>query len=117
MFIVSSPTLLRLGSIALQESLSLSSSKLNKQVISKPVVHPQQAVEQDLKFEPEVVLPPDSFLVLRLPFIYHTVETNGKRRPLSYNKDAPERSAWLVKGTALRLLARGAGAMEALALH
>lgn len=63
----------------------------------------------------EVVLPPDSFLVLRLPFVYHTVEKNGNLRPLSYQKDAPERSAWLVKGTALRLHAKGSGAVEAVA--
>ena len=96
-------------------SSSSSNQQVDKLSTRNPLGYPQQGAKQegiDAPGGPEVVLPPDSFLVLRLPFVYHTVEKNGNRRPLSYQKDAPERSAWLVKGTTLRLLAKGSEAVE-----
>ena len=97
-------------------SSSSSKQQVDKSSAPRPLGYKQQGGKQEgfnVPGAPEVVLPPDSFLVLRLPFVYHTVEKNGNRRPMSYQKDAPERSAWLVKGTTLRLLAKGSGAVEA----
>jgi len=57
--------------------------------VPKQQVYLQQGVQHEginVSGAPEVVLPPDSFLVLRLPFVYHTVEKNGNLRPLSYLK-------------------------------
>jgi hypothetical protein len=96
---------------------SSSKQQIEKPSAPKPPGYPHQGAKQEgiiVPGAPEVVLPPDSFLVLRLPFVYHTVEKNGIRRPLSYQKDTPECSAWLVGGTTLRLLAKGSGAAEAI---
>jgi protein SMG8 len=113
-FLVTPPTpLMILTTQAVVQFEDLSSSGTPKQE-----GHLQQGVKQEgtnVSGATEIVLPPDSFLVLRLPFVYHTVEKNGNLRPLSYQKDAPERSAWLVKGTALRLHAKVPGAVETLA--
>ena len=78
----------------------------------KPTLYTQEGGKQehmDICSAPEVVLPPDSFLVLRLPFVYHNVEKNGTLAPLSYRENAPEHTPWLVKGTALRVLSRARG--------
>ncbi|XP_024545138.1 protein SMG8 isoform X1 [Selaginella moellendorffii] len=55
-------------------------------------------------FNCEVVLPPDSFLSLRLPFVYCTENEDGSLLPLQYKEDHPELSAWLVKGTVFYVL-------------
>lgn len=65
--------------------------------------HARKAAKESLKFSVgcELVLPPDSFLSLRLPFVYFTESEDGRRDPLLYKKDRPEQTAWLVKGSAL----------------
>ncbi|XP_020519481.1 uncharacterized protein LOC18428573 isoform X2 [Amborella trichopoda] len=54
-----------------------------------------------------VVLPPESFLVLRLPFVYGVQLNSGHMHPLNYNKNQPELTAWIAKGTALQVLSKG----------
>ncbi|GBG70954.1 hypothetical protein CBR_g8254 [Chara braunii] len=49
----------------------------------------------------EVLLPPDSFLCLRLPFIYSVGAANDIQRPLMYWPEKPEVSGRVVAGTVL----------------
>jgi protein SMG8 len=59
----------------------------------------------------EVVLPPDSFLSLRLPFVYYMEGQNGVRTPLLCNKENPERTAWLHKCSAIYVISGGGDAL------
>ncbi|CAK9276793.1 unnamed protein product [Sphagnum jensenii] len=59
----------------------------------------------------EVVLPPDSFLSLRLPFVYYMEGQNGVRTPLFCNKENPERTAWLHKCSAIYVISGGGNAL------
>jgi hypothetical protein len=59
----------------------------------------------------EVVLPPDSFLSLRLPFVYYMEGQNGVRTPLFCNKENPERTAWLHKCSAIYVISGGGDAL------
>lgn len=54
-----------------------------------------------------VILPPDSFLTLRLPFVYGIENGEGTTQALRYLKHQPDLSAWLVKGTALQIISTG----------
>ncbi|ONK79468.1 uncharacterized protein A4U43_C01F6670 [Asparagus officinalis] len=66
-------------------------------------------LEQKLCFtlDCQVILPPESFLVLRLPFIYGIKKGDGTLQPLSHHTHQPELSAWLMKGTALEVISMG----------
>lgn len=65
--------------------------------------------EDKVQFSPasDVILPPESFIVLRLPFIYGTQMEDGSLHPLTPYVDHPELTAWLVKGTALQVVSSG----------
>ncbi|KAJ0966652.1 hypothetical protein J5N97_023569 [Dioscorea zingiberensis] len=52
----------------------------------------------------QVILPPESFLTLRLPFVYGVQMGDGNLHPLKPLENQPELSAWLVKGTTLQLV-------------
>ncbi|XP_073012349.1 uncharacterized protein [Typha latifolia] len=54
-----------------------------------------------------IILPPESFLVLRLPFVYGVQLDDGSLHPLNHLENQPERTAWLVEGTALQVLSLG----------
>ncbi|WCJ41615.1 hypothetical protein M5689_022471 [Euphorbia peplus] len=54
-----------------------------------------------------VLLPPESFLTLRLPFVYGVQLEDGTSRPLSAFENQPEITAWLMKGTALQVISKG----------
>ncbi|MCO5578904.1 hypothetical protein L7F22_032753 [Adiantum nelumboides] len=51
-----------------------------------------------------VVLPPESFVVLRLPFVYSLELVNGSKNSLNCKTAQPERTAWLVKGTTFKII-------------
>lgn len=54
-----------------------------------------------------VILPPESFLAIRLPFVYGLQKADGSLQPLSHLKHQPEQSAWLLKCTALQVVSMG----------
>uniref|UniRef100_A0A0D9VMW0 Nonsense-mediated mRNA decay factor SMG8 n=1 Tax=Leersia perrieri TaxID=77586 RepID=A0A0D9VMW0_9ORYZ len=54
-----------------------------------------------------VVLPPESFLTMRLPFVYGVETRDGNTTPLKYLDQQPELTAWLVGGTALQIVSAG----------
>ncbi|KAL5580123.1 hypothetical protein UlMin_012565 [Ulmus minor] len=64
--------------------------------------------EQKLRFSLgcEVVLPPESFLSLRLPFVYGVQLEDQSLHPLNYFEHQPERTAWITKGTALQIVSK-----------
>ena len=54
-----------------------------------------------------VILPPESFLTMRLPFVYGVETTEGSTFPLKNFEQQPELTAWLVGGTALQIVSVG----------
>uniref|UniRef100_A0A7N0TMQ5 Nonsense-mediated mRNA decay factor SMG8 n=1 Tax=Kalanchoe fedtschenkoi TaxID=63787 RepID=A0A7N0TMQ5_KALFE len=55
----------------------------------------------------DVILPPESFVVLRLPFIYGVKMEDGRWHPLTPSENQPELTAFIMKGTALRVVSEG----------
>lgn len=53
-----------------------------------------------------VILPPESFLSLRLPFVYGVQLENGHLHPLMPFEQQPELTAWITKGTSLQLVSK-----------
>lgn len=64
--------------------------------------------DQQLQFSNgcQVILPPDSFLTLRLPFVYGVQVEDGSLHPLRPFKHQPELTAWITKGTTLHVLSK-----------
>ena len=54
-----------------------------------------------------VLLPPESFLTLRLPFVYGAETRDGSTSPLKHLEQQPELTAWLDGGTALQSVSAG----------
>lgn len=54
-----------------------------------------------------VILPPDSFLTLKLPFVYGVQLEDGNKHPLNPFEQQPEMTAWITKGTVLQILSKG----------
>lgn len=54
-----------------------------------------------------VVLPPESFLTMRLPFVYGVETRDGSTFPLKHLEQQPDLTAWLVGGTALQIVSVG----------
>ncbi|KAG2662674.1 uncharacterized protein LOC120650425 isoform X2 [Panicum virgatum] len=54
-----------------------------------------------------VILPPESFLAMRLPFVYGVETKEGSTFPLKHFEQQPELTAWLVGGTALQIVSIG----------
>ncbi|KAF3793504.1 SMG8 protein [Nymphaea thermarum] len=50
----------------------------------------------------QVILPPESFVTLRLPFVYGVQLNDGVSRPLQPSEHRPESTAWICKGTVLQ---------------
>ncbi|KAG5131918.1 hypothetical protein GLYMA_13G322000v4 [Glycine max] len=65
--------------------------------------------EQKLQFSLgcEVILPPESFLTLKLPFVYGVQLEDGNKHPLNPFEQQPEMTAWITKGTVLQILSKG----------
>ncbi|XP_044481775.1 uncharacterized protein LOC123208369 isoform X3 [Mangifera indica] len=68
-----------------------------------------QDCEQTLQFSLgcQVILPPESFLVLRLPFVYGVQLEGGNLQSLNPLEYEPERTAWITKGTTLQYRKQG----------
>ncbi|GLJ06291.1 hypothetical protein SUGI_0035580 [Cryptomeria japonica] len=58
----------------------------------------------NFSFGSRVVLPPESFLTLKLPFVYGAWRNDGSAIPFLPRAHRPELTAWLVKGTTLQIL-------------
>ncbi|KAJ6739621.1 AMPLIFIED IN BREAST CANCER 2-RELATED [Salix koriyanagi] len=54
----------------------------------------------------QVVLPPESFLTLRLPFVYGVQVEDGNPVPLNAFESQPEMTAWIMKGTTLQVVSK-----------
>ncbi|KAF8779494.1 hypothetical protein HU200_002541 [Digitaria exilis] len=54
-----------------------------------------------------VILPPESFLTMRLPFVYGVETKEGSTFPLKHFEQQPELTAWLVGGTSLQIVSIG----------
>ncbi|XP_048324105.1 uncharacterized protein LOC107410677 isoform X2 [Ziziphus jujuba] len=54
----------------------------------------------------QVVLPPESFVALRLPFVYGVQLEDGSLTPLNYFEQKPEATAWIIKGTTLHIMSK-----------
>ncbi|KAL2629895.1 hypothetical protein R1flu_014581 [Riccia fluitans] len=94
------------GTISQLQRIFLVTPPLPILLATRPVVEFEdisKPVKTLMEFSPgsEVVLPPDSFLSLRLPFVYYTQMDGIPIKPLLVNQQKPEHTAWLVKGTAL----------------
>lgn len=59
-----------------------------------------------------VVLPPDSFLSLRLPFVYYVELEGGNLHPLTPFEHQPELTASITKGTTLQIVSEGSNFVE-----
>ncbi|XP_058779759.1 uncharacterized protein LOC131653586 [Vicia villosa] len=55
----------------------------------------------------QVILPPDSFLTLKLPFVYGVQLEDGNKHSLNPFEQQPEMTAWISKGTVLQILSKG----------
>ncbi|CAN6460556.1 unnamed protein product [Victoria cruziana] len=55
----------------------------------------------------QVILPPESFVTLRLPFVYGVQLNDGSCQPLQPSECQPESTAWICKGTVLQVLSKG----------
>ncbi|XP_065004584.1 uncharacterized protein LOC135636639 [Musa acuminata AAA Group] len=55
----------------------------------------------------QVILPPESFLTFKLPFVYGVQMDDGSLHPLNHLEHQPELTAWLVEGTALQVVSTG----------
>lgn len=58
-------------------------------------------------FGSKVILPPESFLTLRLPFVYGARIDDSSIVPLFPHPQKPEQTAWIVKGTTLEIVSKG----------
>eukprot|EP00250_Pteridium_aquilinum_P006414 c16350_g1_i1 orf=633-4841(-) len=56
-----------------------------------------------------VVLPPESFVVLRLPFVYYLELADGLKHPLNCKAYQPESTAWLLKGSTFKIISNSEG--------
>ncbi|XP_059626915.1 uncharacterized protein LOC132269672 isoform X2 [Cornus florida] len=70
--------------------------------------------EQKLQFSLGcgVILPPESFLSFRLPFVYGVQLEDGSAYPLKPLEHQPELTAWITKGTTLQVMSKGSGLDE-----
>ncbi|KAJ6984071.1 hypothetical protein NC653_022335 [Populus alba x Populus x berolinensis] len=70
--------------------------------------------EQKLQFSLgcQVVLPPESFLTLKLPFVYGVQLVDGNPVPLNAFECQPEMTAWIMRGTALQVVSKASKLRE-----
>ncbi|XP_023513371.1 uncharacterized protein LOC111777873 isoform X3 [Cucurbita pepo subsp. pepo] len=81
-----------------------------------PVIHfeelglphsvPGRQQKLQFTFGSQVVLPPESFLTLRLPFVYGVQLEDGSLHPLNPLQHQPEATAWIIGGTTLEILSK-----------
>ncbi|XP_077253188.1 uncharacterized protein LOC143892451 [Tasmannia lanceolata] len=59
-----------------------------------------------------VILPPESFLTFRLPFVYGVQLEDRSLYPLKHFEHLPELTAWITKGTVLQVVSKGSNINE-----
>lgn len=77
---------------------------------------PQSSLDRERKLDfnlgCRVILPPESFLTLRLPFVYGVQLEDKSQHPLNPFEHQPELTAWIAKGTALQVMSKGSSLDE-----
>lgn len=73
-----------------------------------PSFVPEREQKLQFSFESPIILPPDSFLSLKLPFIYGVQLEDGSVQSLKPFDHQPELTAWINKGTILRTISKEA---------
>ncbi|KAL2331989.1 hypothetical protein Fmac_019570 [Flemingia macrophylla] len=68
---------------------------------------PDRAKKLQFSLGCQVILPPESFLTLKLPFVYGVQLEDGNKHPLKPLEQQPEMTAWITKGTILQILSKG----------
>ncbi|XP_074272326.1 uncharacterized protein LOC141596143 [Silene latifolia] len=91
-------------------------------IAANPVVHfeasrqPTSVIDHDqpLQFSLgcQVILPPESSISIRLPFVYGIDVKDKGFNPLKPFEPEPELTGWLMQGTALQVIAKGAAQTE-----
>ncbi|XP_008465419.2 uncharacterized protein LOC103503038 [Cucumis melo] len=71
-----------------------------------PLSVPGRQQKLQFTFGCQVVLPPESFLTLRLPFVYGVQLEDGSFHPLNPLQHQPEATAWIIGGTTLQILSK-----------
>ncbi|XP_058108313.1 uncharacterized protein LOC131251562 isoform X2 [Magnolia sinica] len=59
-----------------------------------------------------VILPPESFLTFKLPFVYGVQLADKSLHPLNHFEHQPELTAWITKGTTLQVISMGSNIDE-----
>ncbi|XP_026403291.1 uncharacterized protein LOC113298696 isoform X1 [Papaver somniferum] len=59
-----------------------------------------------------IILPPESFLTLRLPFVYGVQLENGRLHPFHHLENQPELTAWISGSTILQIMSKGSSTDE-----
>ncbi|KAK9124117.1 hypothetical protein Sjap_013719 [Stephania japonica] len=59
-----------------------------------------------------VILPPDSFLTIRLPFVYGVQLKDKNMQSLKPLEHQPEQTAWVTRGSVLQVLSKGGNLCE-----
>lgn len=80
---------------------------LNLQESCLPPEIPDRKEKLQFSLDCRVILPPDSFLSLRLPFVYGVELEDGNLHPLTPFEHQPELTAWITKGTSLQVVSEG----------
>lgn len=68
---------------------------------------PDRGQKLQFTFGCRVILPPESFLSLRLPFVYGVQLEDGSLQSLRPFEYQPEVTAWIAKGTTLQVISKG----------
>ncbi|MCL7045522.1 hypothetical protein MKW94_017427 [Papaver nudicaule] len=77
-----------------------------------PATVPDSERQSQFSIGCRVILPPESFLTLRLPFVYGVQLENGRLHPLHHLENQPELTAWISGGTILQIMSNGGSADE-----
>lgn len=67
---------------------------------------PEGEQKLQLSLDCPVILPPESFLSLRLPFVYGIELEDGSLYPIKPFESQPELTAWITKGMTLQVLSK-----------
>ncbi|KAG2674150.1 hypothetical protein I3760_13G121800 [Carya illinoinensis] len=77
-----------------------------------PISIPDREKKQQFSLGCRVILPPESFLTLKLPFVYGVQREDGSLHPLKPFEHKPELTAWISKGTTLQVMSKGSSIDE-----
>ncbi|KAI3830562.1 hypothetical protein MKW92_053256 [Papaver armeniacum] len=77
-----------------------------------PATVPDSERQSQFSIGCRVILPPESFLTLRLPFVYGVQLENGRLHPLHQLENQPELTAWISGSTILQIMSKGSSTDE-----